>query len=84
VFKNAANILEKIVMGIYPNSQSTKEVKDHQLSTIYMIGDNPKVDICGVLKVSLCFDTSNSSKKKNHYIQQLTVLGNCALLNMSC
>ncbi|KAF7054328.1 hypothetical protein CFC21_062028 [Triticum aestivum] len=50
VFKNAANILEKIVMGIYPNSQPRNEVQDHQFSTIYMIGDNPKVDINGVLK----------------------------------
>lgn len=50
VFKNAASILEKLVMSMYPNSQSTKEVKDHQFSTIYMIGDNPKVDINGALK----------------------------------
>ncbi|KAI4994747.1 hypothetical protein ZWY2020_034388 [Hordeum vulgare] len=50
VFKNAASILQKIVMGIYPNSQLTNEVQDHQFSTIYMIGDNPKVDINGVLK----------------------------------
>ncbi|XBI70952.1 hypothetical protein VPH35_065306 [Triticum aestivum] len=50
VFKNAANILEKIVMDMYPNSQPRNEVQDHQFSTIYMIGDNPKVDINGVLK----------------------------------
>ncbi|XP_062215974.1 mitochondrial hydrolase YKR070W [Phragmites australis] len=50
VFKNAANILEKLVMSMYPNSQTSKEVKDSQFSTIYMIGDNPKVDINGALK----------------------------------
>ena len=70
-------------MGIYPNSQSTKEVKDHQLSTIYMIGDNPKVDICGVLKVSLYYEISDAPKKENYYMQQFTVLGNCAFLIMS-
>ncbi|KAL5217497.1 hypothetical protein ABZP36_018181 [Zizania latifolia] len=50
VFKNAANILEKLVMSIYPCSLQTKELKDQHLSTIYMIGDNPKVDINGALK----------------------------------
>lgn len=50
VFKKAANILEKLAMDIYPNSQPTTDVKDHQFSTIYMIGDNPKVDIYGVSK----------------------------------
>jgi len=53
VFKNAASILEKLVMSMYPNSQSSKEVKDCLFSTIYMVGDNPKVDINGALKVSL-------------------------------
>ena len=53
VFKNAASILEKLVMSMYPNSQTSKEVKDCQFSTIYMVGDNPKVDINGALKVSL-------------------------------
>ncbi|KAL6645771.1 hypothetical protein ACP70R_017379 [Stipagrostis hirtigluma subsp. patula] len=50
VFKNAANILEKLVMSMYPNSQASKEVNDCQFSTIYMVGDNPKVDINGALK----------------------------------
>jgi len=53
VFKNAASILEKLLMSMYPNSQSSKEVKDCLFSTIYMVGDNPKVDINGALKVSL-------------------------------
>ncbi|KAG8063831.1 hypothetical protein GUJ93_ZPchr0003g17507 [Zizania palustris] len=50
VFKNAANILEKLAMSIYPCLLQTKELKDQHLSTIYMIGDNPKVDINGALK----------------------------------
>ncbi|KAL6648331.1 hypothetical protein ACP70R_012555 [Stipagrostis hirtigluma subsp. patula] len=50
VFKNAANILEKLVMSMYPSSQTSKEVNDCQFSTIYMVGDNPKVDINGALK----------------------------------
>jgi len=50
VFKNAASILEKLVMSMYPNSQTSKEVKDCQFSTIYMVGDNPKVDINGASK----------------------------------
>ncbi|GJN08221.1 hypothetical protein PR202_ga26117 [Eleusine coracana subsp. coracana] len=50
VFKNAASILEKLVMNMYPNSQTSNEVNDHQFSTIYMVGDNPKVDINGALK----------------------------------
>ncbi|TKV96736.1 hypothetical protein SEVIR_9G449100v4 [Setaria viridis] len=50
VFKNAANILEKLVMSMYPNSQTSKEVKDCQFSTIYMVGDNPRVDINGASK----------------------------------
>ena len=53
MFKNAASILEKLVMSMYPNSQTSKEVKDCQFSTIYMVGDNPKVDINGASKVSL-------------------------------
>jgi len=53
VFKNAASILEKLLMSMYPNSMSSKEVKDCLFSTIYMVGDNPKVDINGALKVSL-------------------------------
>ncbi|PUZ41587.1 hypothetical protein GQ55_9G516700 [Panicum hallii var. hallii] len=50
VFKNAATILEKLVMSMYPNSQTSKEVKDCQFSTIYMVGDNPEVDINGASK----------------------------------
>ncbi|XP_066395094.1 mitochondrial hydrolase YKR070W-like isoform X3 [Miscanthus floridulus] len=50
VFKNAANILEKLVLSMYPNSQTSMEVKDCQFSTIYMVGDNPKVDINGAMK----------------------------------
>jgi len=50
VFKNAASILEKLVMSMYPNSQTSKEVKDCQFSIIYMVGDNPKVDINGASK----------------------------------
>ena len=53
MFKNAANILEKLVLSTYPNSQTSMEVKDCQFSTIYMVGDNPKVDINGAMKVSL-------------------------------
>lgn len=55
VFKNAANILEKLVMSMFPNSQTSMEVKDYQFSTIYMVGDNPKVDINGAMKVSLWY-----------------------------
>ncbi|KAL5210645.1 hypothetical protein ABZP36_006268 [Zizania latifolia] len=50
VFKNAANILGKLAMSIYPSSLPAMELKEHQLSTIYMIGDNPKVDINGASK----------------------------------
>ncbi|CAN6320415.1 unnamed protein product [Urochloa humidicola] len=50
VFKNAASILQKLVMSMYPNSQTLKEVIDCQFSTIYMVGDNPKVDINGASK----------------------------------
>ena len=53
MFKNAASILEKLLMSMYPNSMSSKEVKDCLFSTIYMVGDNPKVDINGASKVSL-------------------------------
>uniref|UniRef100_A0A0D9VSQ2 TIGR01456 family HAD hydrolase n=1 Tax=Leersia perrieri TaxID=77586 RepID=A0A0D9VSQ2_9ORYZ len=50
VFKNAANILEKLAICMHPSSLPTKKVEGHQFSTIYMIGDNPKVDINGALK----------------------------------
>jgi ribonucleotide monophosphatase NagD (HAD superfamily) len=53
VFKNAANILEKLVISMYANQQTLKAVNDCQFSTIYMVGDNPKVDINGASKVSL-------------------------------
>jgi HAD superfamily hydrolase (TIGR01456 family) len=53
VFKNAANILEKLAICMHPSSLPTKEVEEHRFSTIYMVGDNPKVDINGALKVSL-------------------------------
>uniref|UniRef100_A0A0E0KC80 Uncharacterized protein n=1 Tax=Oryza punctata TaxID=4537 RepID=A0A0E0KC80_ORYPU len=50
VFKNAANILEKLAICMHPSSLPTKEVEEHRFSTIYMVGDNPKVDINGALK----------------------------------
>ncbi|KAF8718670.1 hypothetical protein HU200_024970 [Digitaria exilis] len=50
VFKNAAKILEKLVMSMYPDSQTLKEVNECQFSAIYMVGDNPKVDINGASK----------------------------------
>ncbi|XP_006649887.1 uncharacterized protein YKR070W isoform X1 [Oryza brachyantha] len=50
VFKNAANILEKLAICMHPSSPPAKEVEGHRFSTIYMIGDNPKVDINGALK----------------------------------
>jgi ribonucleotide monophosphatase NagD (HAD superfamily) len=53
VFKNAANVLEKLVISMYANQQTLKAVNDCQFSTIYMVGDNPKVDINGASKVSL-------------------------------
>lgn len=50
VFNNAAKILEKLVLSMYPDSQ---EVNECQFSALYMVGDNPKVDINGASKVSL-------------------------------
>ena len=53
MFKNAEAILGQILSSMNQDQDTVNEVKGHQFSTIYMIGDNPAVDINGVIKVCL-------------------------------
>lgn len=50
VFENAEAILGQILSSMNQDQDTVNEVKGHQFSTIYMIGDNPAVDINGVIK----------------------------------
>ena len=52
-FKNAEAILVQILSSMYQDQETVNEVKGHQFSTIYMIGDNPAVGINRVIKVCL-------------------------------
>lgn len=53
VFKNAEAVLAKIVSIIHQNKEMTNAGLGHSFSTLYMVGDNPKVDINGARKVCL-------------------------------
>ncbi|OAY74316.1 Uncharacterized protein ACMD2_01482, partial [Ananas comosus] len=50
VFKNAEAILSNLVYNMYPHQEFAMEGRGHTFTTLYMIGDNPKVDINGALK----------------------------------
>ncbi|ONK62397.1 uncharacterized protein A4U43_C07F3450 [Asparagus officinalis] len=50
VFKNAEAILSQIFSNVYQDQETEDGVKGHQFDTIYMIGDNPAVDINGASK----------------------------------
>lgn len=49
-FKNAEAVLRQIVSKSDNSDNIMNEAKEHQFSTIYMIGDNPSVDIKGANK----------------------------------
>ncbi|KAJ6842664.1 uncharacterized protein M6B38_297965 [Iris pallida] len=49
-FKNAEAVLRQIVSKTYNTGNIMNEAKEHKFSTIYMIGDNPSVDIKGANK----------------------------------
>lgn len=55
VFKNAEAVLTKIVSSMHKNKEMTNEGLANSFSTLYMVGDNPKVDINGARKVRLNF-----------------------------
>ncbi|KAG1339156.1 hypothetical protein COCNU_04G014620 [Cocos nucifera] len=50
VFKNAEVILTQLVSDIYHSQDNMDGGTGHEFSTLYMIGDNPKVDINGAMK----------------------------------
>ncbi|KAJ0978189.1 hypothetical protein J5N97_013663 [Dioscorea zingiberensis] len=47
VFKNAEATLKQILSNVHHNQHTINEVKANSFSKIYMIGDNPSVDIKG-------------------------------------
>lgn len=53
VFKNAEAVLTKIVSTMHQNKEMTNGGLANSFSTLYMVGDNPKVDINGARKVCL-------------------------------
>lgn len=55
VFKTAEGILKHLMSNISYHNQMSGEQKNitHSFNTLYMIGDNPSVDIQGARKV--CF-----------------------------
>ncbi|XP_038980181.1 uncharacterized protein YKR070W isoform X2 [Phoenix dactylifera] len=50
VFKNAEVILTQLVSDIYHIQDNMDGGTGHEFSTLYMIGDNPKVDTNGAMK----------------------------------
>lgn len=58
VFKNAEAILRQLQSSCNDNAIDNGDVGSNPLKTIYMIGDNPLVDIKGARQVCLttCFD----------------------------
>jgi HAD superfamily hydrolase (TIGR01456 family) len=50
VFKNAEDVLKEIATSPYSSNQGS-----HHFKTLYMIGDNPKIDIRGARQVSYSF-----------------------------
>ncbi|XP_010920951.1 mitochondrial hydrolase YKR070W isoform X2 [Elaeis guineensis] len=50
VFKNAEVILTQLVSDIFHSQDNMDGGTGHEFSTLYMIGDNPKVDINGAMK----------------------------------
>ena len=49
VFKNAENVLLQVLQSAYNNIQSSGEMQPFK--RLYMIGDNPSVDINGAKQV---------------------------------
>ncbi|KAM0948178.1 putative HAD-superfamily hydrolase, subfamily IIA, HAD superfamily [Dioscorea sansibarensis] len=47
VFNNAEATLKQVLLNIHHNQHTINEVQAHSFSKIYMIGDNPSVDIKG-------------------------------------
>lgn len=54
VFENAEATLKQFLLNIHHNQLTTNEAQAHSFSKIYMIGDNPSVDIKGAREVCLC------------------------------
>lgn len=50
VFKNAENILMKVLSSSYSNNPTSDAVRQ-PFKTLYMVGDNPSVDIKGARQV---------------------------------
>ncbi|KAK0606139.1 hypothetical protein LWI29_034472 [Acer saccharum] len=73
VFQNAETVLKQLVSSLHPNApavnQSTPE--SHHFKTLYMVGDNPSVDIKGALQAgrpwfSILTRTGVFKGKENH------------------
>lgn len=53
VFKNAEIVLEKLVASLYDDFYDINHDNTSYFKTLYMIGDNPAVDIKGARQVCL-------------------------------
>ncbi|GMN24490.1 hypothetical protein TIFTF001_000591 [Ficus carica] len=73
VFKNAETLLEQLVSSMHRNAHVADHINTgtHHLKRLYMIGDNPSVDICGARKAghpwfSILTRTGVFKGKENH------------------
>lgn len=73
VFKNAETLLEQLVSSMHCNAHVADHINTgtQRLKRLYMIGDNPSVDICGARKAghpwfSILTRTGVFKGKENH------------------
>lgn len=55
VFQNAETVLKQLVSSLHPNAHDVNQANpgSHHFKTLYMVGDNPSVDIKGAHQVCL-------------------------------
>lgn len=60
MFKNAETVLKQLVPSLHRGTNPVDHVNDgtHHFNKLYMIGDNPSVDIRGAQQVCL-YETEN-------------------------
>lgn len=63
VFQNAELVLKKLLSSVYSNSHLINHATpgSHNFKTLYMVGDNPSVDIKGARQVCLAWARNEDS-----------------------
>lgn len=55
MFKNAEILLHQLVQSLHQDTHVASHAGTHHFKTLYMIGDNPSVDIKGARQVCCCW-----------------------------